>query len=763
MTINDGKVTIFKVLMKSSIFRLLNADSFIVSPDRHFVLLYSRLDAPYNTSYYIYELDTSIVTPLSTKEGDQIAPKLQNVLWAPGGPHTPDETGGNDEKVSQGIAFVYDADIYYKPKVQGDLICRITTNGESEYLLNGVPDWLYSNVAELKSAALSFSPDGQYLSYLSFNISNVQKYQYIWYGNDDQYPSIRSIRYPKINSPNPSVVVNVVNLSVLKFISQKPITIPSHIRNDSYVGGLVWISPYELSVTYTNREQNKSHVLLCEAPQFICVEIYIERAVENGWTLIAEAPVFIKTQKKLTTNSTQEKNARNTQDTYFLKRLSIRDGSHGYFRHVVLIPLETKKPIILTIGRFEVTEILGYDSVKQCVYYIATPEFKPGQRHLYKANLTLHSNVENISMNAKNVMIYCMSCEVGVRSWNSTERATNATKNERTYGPNNCMYNRIYFSADYAYFVQECLGPESPSSYIVDVASEYMIYVLDDGSHLRNILYELAKPQIMTFSVQIKYNFHAQVRVYLPPGIKEDDDVLLPLILHIDASPERQLVSDKYYLDWNWYLSSFQSYIVAQIDARGSGFQGETLKTQIRGKIGIEVEDQMSVLTYLRDNVKLVDPNRICIYGWGYGGYIASMMLASDTDNVVKCGVAVNPIVSFKYFYSFFTERYVVNSADNGRSLLDTDLSMEAGNFVSKKLLLVHGTADTVVHEQNSALLTKALIDAHVMFRHQIYVDEDHDMANVKNHVYHTIESYFEENFQHNEQDWATSFFLSKS
>lgn len=148
-------------------------------------------------SYYIYELATSNVFPLSAREGDQNAPSLQYVLWAPR-PQTTDGSSGNGERGSfQGIAFVQDGDIYYKPKVQSDLICRITTNGniclqsflfqynlvifsflgKSDYMLNGVPDWLYSNVAELRSDSLSFSTDGQYLSYLSFNISNVHQYQ----------------------------------------------------------------------------------------------------------------------------------------------------------------------------------------------------------------------------------------------------------------------------------------------------------------------------------------------------------------------------------------------------------------------------------------------------------------------------------------------------------------------------------------------------------------------------------------------------------
>lgn len=68
--------------------------------------------------------------------------------------------------------------------------------------------------------------------------------------------------------------------------------------------------------------------------------------------------------------------------------------------------------------------------------------------------------------------------------------------------------------------------------------------------------------------------------------------------------------------------------IIAQIDARGSGFQGELLRSQVKSKLGtVEIEDQLGVLTYLRDTLKFIDPTRICAYGWGYGGYAAAMTL----------------------------------------------------------------------------------------------------------------------------------------
>lgn len=97
-------------------------------------------------------------------------------------------------------------------------------------------------------------------------------------------------------------------------------------------------------------------------------------------------------------------------------------------------------------------------------------------------------------------------------------------------------------------------------------------------------------------------------------------------------------------------MSSHKSMVVAQIDARGTAFQGDLLRSQIKHKLGsVEIEDQLGVLKYLRDNTKFIDPTRICAYGWGYGGYAATLILAEDSQRILQCAFAVNPIVSFAY------------------------------------------------------------------------------------------------------------------
>lgn len=97
--------------------------------------------------------------------------------------------------------------------------------------------------------------------------------RFTWLGDGVKYPKVRSIRYPKERSINPNVTVHVVDLSVLKFINKIQIQPPSSHFNDSYVGNMVWLSPTDLSVTFTNREQTSALTVLCRAPTFNCTEV----------------------------------------------------------------------------------------------------------------------------------------------------------------------------------------------------------------------------------------------------------------------------------------------------------------------------------------------------------------------------------------------------------------------------------------------------------------------------------------------------------
>lgn len=329
--------------------------------------------------------------------------------------------------------------------------------------------------------------------------------------------------------------------------------------------------------------------------------------------------------KLLSPSSSNSLNTSANNNRFLIKIYPVLDGKFGYFRQIALIPFVNKKPIGITIGRNEVTAILGWDASCQAIYFISAPESRPGQRHLYKIVLNfelLDSTSNELNIRPVNQPV-CLTCDNSIATYdvnntynlnsfirekNHSEKdifvhvnhmiGKNREPSESDLIPNNCLYNRVHLSTDFSYYVLECLGPDTPSVYLVDSSLAKKIFILNQGADLADNVKELAMPQVKTFSVEIKDGFHAQVRLFLPPAAKEDEEVSFPLILHIDSTPGSQLVSEEFKVDWNHYLASQKSFIVAQIDGRGSGYQGESFKSKIKGNISVvDVEDQLTVLT----------------------------------------------------------------------------------------------------------------------------------------------------------------------
>lgn len=390
---------------------------------------------------------------------------------------------------------------------------------------------------------------------INFTIQSVKPvsilYRYTWIGDSWKYPKIRSIRYPKEGSRNPNVTVFVVDLTVLKFINRIPIKPPGNFAtNNSYVGNMFWVSATDLSVTFMNRVQTNAVTMLCRAPSFACRTVFTESIVDNGVVLLNDRTIFSKADpstaifsNKNSSDSVLNGNEFETSSSFLLKRLPVRDGKYGYYRHVVFVSTSDMRTVPLTMGRFEVTEILAWDEPNDAVYFVATPRGEPGQRQLYRINVTL-----NVTRTPNRVFVtssapICLTCDNSARTFRilstaNTSSSGNLTSENPQHSetqeiPNNCLFNRIRFSPDVTYYVQECLGPDPPSVYLVETQSAIKISVLNNGDQLRNRLSGVATPQFRTFAVEISNGYHAHVRLMLPPGMREEEEMAFPMILEM--------------------------------------------------------------------------------------------------------------------------------------------------------------------------------------------------------------------------------------
>ncbi|XP_012506535.1 PREDICTED: inactive dipeptidyl peptidase 10 [Propithecus coquereli] len=210
-----------------------------------------------------------------------------------------------------------------------------------------------------------------------------------------------------------------------------------------------------------------------------------------------------------------------------------------------------------------------------------------------------------------------------------------------------------------------------------------------------------------------------------------------------DEEPGGQLVNDKFHIDWDSVLVDTDNVIVARFDGRGSGFQGLKILQEIHRKLGsVELKDQIAAVKFLLKQ-PYIDSKRLSIFGKGYGGYVASMILKSD-EKLFKCGAVVAPITDLKLYASAFSERYLGMPSKEESTYQAASVLHNIHGLKEENILIIHGTADAKVHFQHSAELIKHLIKAGVNYTMQVYPDEGHNVSEKsKYHLYSTILRFF--------------------
>ena len=171
-----------------------------------------------------------------------------------------------------------------------------------------------------------------------------------------------------------------------------------------------------------------------------------------------------------------------------------------------------------------------------------------------------------------------------------------------------------------------------------------------------------------------------------------------------------------------------KGYIVACCDGRGTGGRGESFKKQTYRNLGrLETEDQLSFARYMAA-LPYVDAERIGIYGWSYGGFMA-LNCALHGGGLFRMAVAVAPVTSWRYYDTIYTEIYNGLPQDNAAGYDDNSPIAHADKLSPRtRLLIIHGTADDNVHFQNTIEICRALNKAGKQYDMMVYPDQNHSM-----------------------------------
>lgn len=105
-----------------------------------------------------------------------------------------------------------------------------------------------------------------------------------------------------------------------------------------------------------------------------------------------------------------------------------------------------------------------------------------------------------------------------------------------------------------------------------------------------------------------------------------------------------------------------------------------------------------------------VDPSRVGIRGWSFGGYLAALAVIRRPD-LFHAAVAGAPVTDWRLYDTHYTERYLGHPDLEPDNYKNTSLLEEAENL-QRPLMLIHGLADDNVVAAHTLQLSAALLAA---------------------------------------------------
>jgi len=502
-------------------------------------------------------------------------------------------------------------------------------------------------------------------------------------------------RYPAAGARNALVQLFVTAVAPERATS--PVQMGYTVDPDVYLARVDWLPDgRSLAVQRQSRDQKTLSLLKIDATSGNATELLTERS--DAWVGLNDELTFLKRSPRF-----------------------IWASSRSGFVHLYLHGLDGKLIRPLTSGDWGVVgdgsdaAIRGVDERAGLVYFVANAE-SPLERHLYAVSLDQPNAPMRRITEAAGWHAVAMSEEANVflDTFSTPDLPPSVTLRDAN-------------GKSLAALVPNALTPDHPYAPFRSehVATEFGTLKAPDG---QTLYYQLLKPRVLAAGKRY------------------------PVIVDVYGGPSYQRVRKA----WGGYPRSNEGfyrqylaqngYVVFTLDNRGSGFRGVAFETALDRKLGsVEVQDQVAGVAFLK-SLPYVDPARIGIFGWSYGGYMA-LMCMMQTPNVFAAGVSGAPVTDWRLYDTHYTERYMGMPASNAAGYDASDVLTYANNLRGD-LLILHGMADDNVLFTHSTSLFKKLQDLNKPFDVMPYPGSKHGLlrqAGTGPHAYETVKRFFDE------------------
>ncbi len=227
-----------------------------------------------------------------------------------------------------------------------------------------------------------------------------------------------------------------------------------------------------------------------------------------------------------------------------------------------------------------------------------------------------------------------------------------------------------------------------------------------------------------------------------------DDSRQWPVVVVVYGGPMGQRVTNRWSAGFEEVLVN-NGFLVFSLDNRGTSYRGVEFDAPLHRTLGnIEVVDQMIGVDYLR-SLDYVDPDRIGVFGWSYGGYMVLMSMFQE-PGAFAAGVSGAPVTDWTLYDTHYTERYLGTPRDNAAGYEASSVFPYAAELADP-LLIIHGMADDNVLFSHSTKLFKALQDHGLDFDVMTYPGSKHGLIRVPGtgiHAYRQILRFFRTHLQ---------------
>ena len=368
--------------------------------------------------------------------------------------------------------------------------------------------------------------------------------------------------------------------------------------------------------------------------------------------------------------------------------LSEKDG----YRHIYHYAANGMLKRQITKGEWDVTDFYSYDEKKGIAYFQAAKEH-PSERHVYTVD--------------KKGLITNLDPRPGTHS-------AVVTKGNK-------------------FIISQFHNTTTANSTVLCDIKGKVLRTIIENKEIQALFdsYNFPKKEFIYFNTSEGVHLHG----WIVKPTNFDSSKKYPLVMVQYSGPDSQEALNRFRPDWELYLA-MEGYVVACVDSRGTGAKGHDFRTCTYWNLGQkETTDQIEAAKYF-GRQEFIDKDRIAIWGWSYGGFMALNCLTYG-NGVFKAGISVAPVTDWRLYNTAYTERFMATPQIN-------DLGYGASNLIDKanklqgKLLICHGTADDNVHIQHTMLYVEQLVKAGKQFEMQIYPNKNHSIlgADTRLHLY---------------------------